>query len=80
MCEAAWGYCKWTDDGVGCANGKFLIGKCAGPENRKCCVRDGKSGSSGRRGERLKLSVSVCLDRSSRPFRKLVNRRQSSII
>ena len=48
MCEAAWGYCKWTDDGVGCANGKFLTGKCAGPENRKCCVRDGKSGSSGR--------------------------------
>ena len=43
MCEAAWGYCKWTDDGVGCANGKFLTGKCAGPENRKCCVRDGKS-------------------------------------
>ena len=43
MCEAAWGYCKWTDDGVGCANGKFLIGKCAGPENRKCCVRDGKN-------------------------------------
>ena len=38
-CEAAWGYCKWTDDGVGCANGKFVRGKCAGPQNRQCCIR-----------------------------------------
>ena len=39
-CTAAFGTCKWTDEDP-CNNGDYARGKCAGPNNRRCCIRKG---------------------------------------
>ena len=40
-CTDAFGTCKWTDEDP-CNNGEYFRGKCAGPNNRRCCIRKGK--------------------------------------
>ena len=40
LCDDADGSCRWKDDG--CRGGNWKPGKCQGPADRVCCVKDKK--------------------------------------
>ena len=40
LCDDADGSCRWKDDG--CRGGDWKPGKCQGPADRVCCVKDKK--------------------------------------